>query len=143
MLPFPSGTASLSRLQGHAVWACHWRQSPAICKPRLPALSCVDEELKTVLIPWSIQETSLSFRPRWLSSFYRFLVEPSREFREAKSRYLPRPLANWCPGNCPRRDFANKVFREMARKDAARSHRHTVQGEPGKIETASSTSTGA
>src|SRR5271156_2724411 len=85
--------------------------------------------------PENGQET-LSFRPRWLSNFT-VSCSSHRESSERRNlQILGGPSPTGCPGKRPLRDFASSVFRDIARKFAARSaslrdrkyqgvHRHT------------------
>ena len=76
---------------------------------------------KAVLIPGSIQEPFLSFRPRWLVQFYRLKLQPSREFRERNRHIWRTPRPTGCAGRSPLRASLSTVFRDNARKSAARS----------------------
>src|ERR1700744_1127035 len=88
MQPSPLGTASLNQLQEqHFGFAFGVNIPPSINPDFRPLLALMTAE-KAVLIPWSIQETFLSFRPRWLIQFYRFTLQPSREFRKAEAPHL-------------------------------------------------------
>jgi hypothetical protein len=104
---------------------------PSINPYLRPFLALMTAE-KAVLIARSIQETSLSFRPRWLSNF--IASSPiHRESSDRRNRHIfrgPSPIG--CAGKRPLRDFANRVFRDMARKDAARSASTYGSGGAGK-----------
>jgi hypothetical protein len=94
--------------------------SPSV-KPHVRSFLATDLTEESVLIPWSFQEKSLSFRPRWLSNFTSS-CSSHRESSERRNRHIFRgPCPIGCPGKCPLRDFAKRVFRDMARKFAARS----------------------
>ena len=61
---------------------------PPSVNPDLGPLLALMTAEKAVLIPWSIQETFLSFRPRWLVQFYRFILQPTRKLRKPKTPHL-------------------------------------------------------
>jgi hypothetical protein len=105
---------------------------PPPVNPDLRPLLALMPAEEAVLIPWSIQETSLSFRPRWLSNFSSS-CSSHRESSERRNRHIFRgPIPMGYPGKCPLRDFANRVFRGMARKDAACSASTYGSGRAGK-----------